>query len=257
MANKNVNYPYKPISNVLSANDASGALAVAEDIAYDWNDTTNTDGFGNPQFVVTKTLKEKIQELENESSSSETINDIQRDVNNIKSQITSIDTNVQSAQQAATDANTAKVATQAIANSIASVSQKVDSIDEIAQTLATNLNIDALYQIMTTDEYNQKVLNKELNKNTIYFLYDGVSSLKYSLYARSISEDQGTVSYSGDHLNVDYGTQVTITATPKSGYQFAAWKRPNGESYETVSNNSTINVTINADIEYVAWFTSV
>jgi len=68
----------------------------------------------------------------------------------------------------------------------------------------------------------------------------------------------GTVTYSGDHVNVSKGTQVTITATPKDGYTFAAWKSAsNGsDSMDTVSTNSSYTVTINSDKEYIAWFTN-
>lgn len=252
---KNNNFNYKPVSNVLSANHGSGALAVAEDIAYSWSDTT-LNPMGGAEFVMAQTVKEKIQELEANIQNPESIAEIEQDVNTIKGQLTTLSSDIASAHQDAQDAAQAKLDTQAMVTSISEVSDKVDQIDEIAQNLAANLNFDATYEVLTTTAYNQKVANKQLNPNTIYFLYDGIESLKYSIYARPIDDSMGTVTYSDEHINVSKGSQVTITATPKAGYIFAAWKSAseNSESMETVSTNSSYTVTINSDKEYIAWF---
>lgn len=44
-------YEYTKFNNVLKANDNSGVLAKADEIAYTWTDT-ETDKFGNPMFTV-------------------------------------------------------------------------------------------------------------------------------------------------------------------------------------------------------------
>ncbi len=57
----------------------------------------------------------------------------------------------------------------------------------------------------------------------------------------------GTVSGGGTH---DYGTSVTLTATPATGYHFVNWTK-NGVA---VSTNTSYSFVVNGDAEYVANF---
>ena len=72
----------------------------------------------------------------------------------------------------------------------------------------------------------------------------------------AVSEDnsKGTVSFSSGSSggSVDYNTELTLTATPESGYSFKSWM--NGETQVSTDANYTFNVTeaINLTAEFEA-----
>lgn len=66
---------------------------------------------------------------------------------------------------------------------------------------------------------------------------------QYDLIVLANNDTYGTVTGSGTY---DYGTNVTITATPKSGFKFVEWDDHN--------TNASRNVTVTADVTYTATF---
>ena len=81
---------------------------------------------------------------------------------------------------------------------------------------------------------------------------DGVALFKLNVtvaaeVSLSCDEAQGTVSGAGD---VALGANATVTATPKPGYEFMAWK--NGET--TVSTDATYTFAVNGNIALTAVF---
>ena len=59
----------------------------------------------------------------------------------------------------------------------------------------------------------------------------------------SANENMGTVSGSGEYL---FGSEVTITATPKQGYRFVSWNDGNTENPRTI--------VVEAEVTYIATF---
>ncbi len=89
-------------------------------------------------------------------------------------------------------------------------------------------------------------LNVTLNSNTSVTANFEAIVNSYTLTVSS--GDGGSVSTEGGEY--EEGTEVTITATPDEGYEFIGW-----EGFE--ENNSTINLTLNNDINIVAIFSEV
>ena len=186
MAQKNSNYNYLKFSNVLAANNSSGALGVADDIAYDWTDTT-TDPGGNPKFVMNKSVKEKIAELQQniEQQQTPSADDIiYTGDESIKSAIDSLNDQMDSVSEDVHDATTAKNLAQAAAqnaqtyaanaensaNSLNDLREDVEEIKDIANTFATAFDADASFAIISEQEY-QSLPSEDLVKNCIYFCY--------------------------------------------------------------------------------------
>lgn len=67
-------------------------------------------------------------------------------------------------------------------------------------------------------------------------------------YALNVTADNGTVSKSPDQASYAPGTQVSLTATPLTGYQFTGW------SGDVTSNQTTITVTMDGARNIVANF---
>ena len=69
---------------------------------------------------------------------------------------------------------------------------------------------------------------------------------KYTLTVTSANTSQGTVTGGGEY---EEGTQVTLKATPKSGYTFSKWSDGN--------TSASRSVTVTADASYTAQFEEV
>lgn len=74
-----------------------------------------------------------------------------------------------------------------------------------------------------------------------------VSAVVAAEIVLSCDEAQGTVSGAGD---VAVGASATVTATPKPGYEFVAWKKGD----VVVSNSATYTFTVNGNIALTAVF---
>ena len=69
---------------------------------------------------------------------------------------------------------------------------------------------------------------------------------QHTITVESADETMGTVSEGGTY---DYGTEIQISASARDGYQFVSWNDGNTDNPRTI--------TVVADAEYVAYFTSL
>lgn len=159
MAAKNTSFNYKKMSSILSANNDSNTIAVAEDIAYDWTDTSQNE-LGAYQFSSTKNVKQKISEIEDQ-------------ITNIQGGVGTISDSVRQASDAKVDAQNAQIAAEeardAAQQYVSSITQSVENIQDTLRDLVTSFDADARIQILGESAY--EALNPK-DPNTMYFLYD-------------------------------------------------------------------------------------
>ena len=84
---------------------------------------------------------------------------------------------------------------------------------------------------------------------TAYFVRENPT--KYTLTVKSDPSKGGTVSSNPTGGQYDYGTTVTLTATPNYGYVFDHW------SGDASGKNATISIVIAKDTEVTAHFTKI
>lgn len=262
MAQKNSNYNYLKFSNVLAANNSSGALGVADDIAYDWTDTT-TDPGGNPKFVMNKSVKDKIEEL---ATSIQDLPEI--DVEEIEQYRNEAITNYQGASALSTAAqrtyantiNEINDTVQSLEVKEAEINSKVANLSSIADQLSSAFNTDAEFVVVTQDQYDTLVRNNQINDNTMYYIYSE-PDVTYTVFANTNNSDLGSVAITNSNNNeVQYihdgrGTSYTLTATAKSGAEFYNWSMVDSSGTTlAISSSSVLPITLTKDALYIANF---
>lgn len=263
MMAKNSNFNYKPMSNVLSANHGSGALAVAEDIAYDWTDT-ETNPMGGYEFVMSKSVKEKISEIE------QTISNIdipEIDANQIEEYRDEALQKYQDASALSTAAQRTYTNTiNEINNTVSSleakeatINSKVEDLSEIADQLSSVFDANADFIVLTQAQYNELVNNGDVNDNTMYFIYSE-QNVTYTVFANTNNSDLGsvviknsaneTVTYIHDGRNASY----TLIATPNNEAEFVNWTVVSSEGSTIASTSASLSITLSKDALYIANF---
>ncbi len=111
-------------------------------------------------------------------------------------------------------------------------------------TAANSTNVGVFLNATKIDDNNAYIQVGNGSDGVALFKLNVTVAAEVSL---SCDETMGTVSGAGD---VAVGANATVTATPKPGYEFVAWK--NGET--TVSTDATYTFAVNGNIALTAVF---
>lgn len=124
----------------------------------------------------------------------------------------------------------------------------------------TQADIDSLTADILTKIYNLKAfLNAKISaKNGIVKVFYDETEFEDNSLANSggvielpPDTDGFTVSDGSDTFSLLFGTTVTLTATPKEGYNFIGWYNSSSNRYISTENPYTFKATANADIKAV------
>ena len=124
----------------------------------------------------------------------------------------------------------------------------------------TQADIDSLTADILTKIYNLKAfLNAKISaKNGIVKVFYDETEFEDNSLANSggvielpPDTDGFTVSDGSDTFSVLFGTTVTLTATPKEGYNFIGWYNSSSNRYISTENPYTFRVAANVDIKAI------
>lgn len=113
----------------------------------------------------------------------------------------------------------------------------------ISATPKSGYYFDRWYEDGSTDATRTITVTKDATYTALFFPEEVINY--YDVTVLSADETMGTVSGGGTHL--EQGQTVTITATPKSGYEFLYWTTSNGQVQGRINEwTATGNETLTA-----------
>lgn len=113
----------------------------------------------------------------------------------------------------------------------------------ISATPKSGYYFDRWYEDGSTDATRTITVTKDATYTALFFPEEVINY--YNVTVLSADETMGTVSGGGTHL--EQGQTVTITATPKSGYEFLYWTTSNGQVQGRINEwTATGNETLTA-----------
>ncbi len=267
---------YSNQAAILKANNTSGALAIADDIAFSYTDNT-TDEENNPQFVVVETVKDKIDNLDeriteieegegiqgnitasdvtyNNGTVEDTLDNVLDSLGNYVDQAetaaNTAQTAYQNVQTAAMLANSQVTQIQEAAQDLTVIKQDYTNINNIANQLQASLNVDANIQVLTEEAY-AALTTEEKNNGSIYMLYNTITDGNhYMVVGIPFSPTMGIVR--GSNNNAYEGQTVTLVATPNTGYTFTHWSNVDGEPIQVTGD--TLTILASQNVIYMANF---
>lgn len=117
----------------------------------------------------------------------------------------------------------------------------------ISATPKSGYYFDRWYEDGCIDATRTITVTKDATYTALFFPEEVINY--YDVTVLSADETMGTVSGGGTHI--EEGQTVTITATPKSGYQFLYWKNAQNQ---VVPGSEVLNWTVKADDVLTAHF---